>query len=107
MTSKIVATVATAAKDLPAGVTAVGLLCLSLIAADASVVSSVNVDGVSASFAGVPDGTYTVTAQRLDATNTTGVGDLVSSDPFVVATGAPAPTTFDAPASIAITVTPE
>ena len=99
--------VITAPIALLAGV-APGQLSLSITDASGKPVNDTNgntiaaqrVDGTSGTFANVPDGTYLASAVRLDSSGNS-IGTAVTQ---AFAIPAPAPTTYDAPQSIAVTL---
>lgn len=86
----ITAVVGTVQSNFPAG-TVSGKMRFSLQGADLTVAPvSQDVDDVKATFSDVADGTYTVTAQRLDQYSAP-LGDAVISTPVIVLASATAP----------------
>jgi len=93
---------------LPAGVTQ-GKTRFSVLDSTGAVVQTQDVDGLSADFTGLADGTFDATAQFLDSTGAL-LGDAVKTsfvDAVEVPPTAPAAATFTPLASLSATVTPE
>lgn len=93
---------------LPDGVTQGKTRFSILDSANGAVVQSQDVDGLSADFTGVPDGTFTASAQFLDSDGNT-LGDEVKTT-FVDAVEVAPPAagaTYTPLASLSATVTPE
>lgn len=98
----VVLTLTTKTGTLPDGVTA-GKFRFTLTDSSGSPVTQ-DMDGPTASFSNVADGSCSATAQRLD-TNGNPFGNMASLS-FVAPTSAP-PSTFDEPSALTVTVTPQ
>jgi hypothetical protein len=102
--STVTLTLTTLTTPLPAGVTA-GLINVSLTDNATGTVfgtqAVADTNGITATFTAVPDGVYTASAQLVDST-----GAALGAAVTVPVTVATAPTTFEAPTGMTVTVTP-
>jgi predicted phage tail protein len=98
---QVIIKVATTPLPLPAGVTA-GSLRFQLLDASNNVAATQEATDTSVTFDNVADGAYTATVQRLDSAGNP-LGGAVSHA-FTVATPPASATTYDAPASLIISI---
>lgn len=97
--SKVTVSIVTVAVDLPSGVVA-GALRVNLHDTAGAVLQTVDIDSGDAVFSNVNDGSYTVTAVRLDSAN----GNLGNKVSQAFDVGPAVPLTYQAPSGLTVVV---